>query len=146
YENSIRVGADSNLTLTGNLDNAYLRGAVQLTRLSFTPDFDLTSFASTLSGESTVSSPSGGFMQNLHMAIAVQSTSQINAVSKGFSLQGSANLRIVGTADEPVILGRATLTSGDLIFNGNRYVIQPSSIEFVNPVETEPVVNIAATT
>src|SRR5581483_12232647 len=39
YENSIRVGADSNLTLTGNLDNAYLRGAVQLTRLSFTPDF-----------------------------------------------------------------------------------------------------------
>jgi translocation and assembly module TamB len=146
YENSVRIGADSNLTLTGNLDNAYLRGAVQVTRLSFTPDFDLTSFATSLTGESTVSSPSGGFMQNVHMAIAVQSASQINAVSKGLSLQGSANLRVVGTADNPVILGRATLTGGDLIFNGNRYLIQPSSIEFVNPVETEPVVNIAATT
>ena len=146
YQDSIRLGADTNMALTGNLDNAYLRGSVQLTRLSFTPDFDLTTFAGQMSGGGTVSSPSGGFAQNLHLALAVQSTSQMNLVSRGFSLQGSANLRVVGTADNPVILGRANITSGDLIFNGNRYLLQAGSIEFVNPSETEPVVNLAATT
>ncbi len=146
YGNSVRIGADSNIALTGNLDSAYLRGAVQLTRLSFTPDFDLMNFASQFSGEGTVSAPSGGFMQNLHLAIGVQSTSQMNLVSKGLSLQGSANLRVTGTADNPVILGRANITGGDLIFNGNRYVLQGGSVEFVNPVETEPVVNLAAST
>jgi translocation and assembly module TamB len=146
YGNSVRIGADTNIALTGNLDAAYLRGGVQLTRLSFTADFDLTAFASQFSGGGTVSAPTGGFQQNLHLAIAVQSTSQLNLVSKGLSLQGSANLRVTGTADNPVILGRATITSGDLIFNGNRYLLQSGSIEFVNPVETEPVVNLTAST
>jgi translocation and assembly module TamB len=45
-----------------------------------------------------------------------------------------------------VILGRTNITGGDLIFNGNRYVLEGGSIEFVNPVETEPVVNLAAST
>ena len=146
YQDSVRIGADTNMALTGNLDNAYLRGGVQLTRLSFTPDFDLMAFASSLSGETSVSAPSGGFLQNLHLALAVQSTSQMNLVSKGFSLQGSANLRVTNTADNPVILGRANITGGDLIFNGNRYLLQNGTIEFVNPVQTEPVVNLAVST
>ena len=145
YNNSIRIGANTNMALTGNLDSAYLRGGVQLTRLAFTSDFDLTTFAASFSG-GTVSAPSGGFAQNLHLAISLQSTSQLNLVSKGFTLQGAANLRVVGTADNPVILGRSTITNGDLIFNGNRYLLQDGSIEFVNPVETEPVVNLSVNT
>jgi translocation and assembly module TamB len=146
YQNAVRIGADTNLALTGNLDDAYLRGGVQLTRLSFTPDFDLMAFASSLSGETSVTAPSGGFLQNLHLSIAVQSTSQMNLVSKGFSLQGSANLRVTNTADNPVILGRAIVTGGDLIFNGNRYLLQNGTIEFVNPTQTQPVVNLAVNT
>jgi translocation and assembly module TamB len=145
YGNGVRIAADSNLALTGNLDAAYLRGGVQLTRVAFTPDFDLVGFASQF-GNGSVSAPSGGFAQNLHLAIAVQSTSQLNLVSKGLSVQGNANLRVAGTADNPVILGRTNITGGDLIFNGNRYVLEGGSIEFVNPVETEPVVNLAAST
>jgi translocation and assembly module TamB len=145
YNDAVRLGADSNLALTGNLDSAYLRGQVALTRLAFTPDFDLTTFASSFSGGS-VSAPSGGFMQNLKLAVTLQSASQLNLVSRGLSLQGTANLRVVGTADNPVILGRTTINNGDLIFNGNRYLLQDGSIEFVNPVETEPVVNLAVNT
>lgn len=146
YQNSIRLGADTKLALTGNLNSANLTGGVQLTRLSFTPDFDLVKFAGNFTGESSVSAPSGGFEQNLRLAIAVQSTSQLNLVSRGLSLQGSANLRVTNTADNPVILGRANLTGGDLIFNGNRYLLQSGTIEFVNPVQTEPVVNLAVNT
>lgn len=146
YANAIRVGASTKLALTGNFTSAYLRGDVQLTHLSFTPNFDLMSFVSQFSGGGGVSAPSGGLEQNLHLAINVQSTAQLDLVSKGLSIQGNANLRVVGTADSPVILGRATISGGDIILNGNRFVLQSGSIEFVNPVETEPIVNLAAKT
>jgi translocation and assembly module TamB len=42
----------------------------------------------------------------------------------------------------PVILGRATLTSGEMFFRGKRYEIQSGTIQFANPVRTVPVVNL----
>jgi translocation and assembly module TamB len=45
-----------------------------------------------------------------------------------------------------VILGRINITGGDVIAFGNRYVMQPGTLDFINPVQTEPVVNLAATT
>jgi translocation and assembly module TamB len=46
----------------------------------------------------------------------------------------------------PVILGRANLTSGEMFLAGNRYVLQNGTIDFLNPVRTEAVVNIRAQT
>ncbi|HEX5434980.1 MAG TPA: translocation/assembly module TamB domain-containing protein, partial [Candidatus Angelobacter sp.] len=46
----------------------------------------------------------------------------------------------------PVVLGRATLNSGEMFLAGNRYVLQNGTIDFLNPVRTEPVVNIRAQT
>jgi translocation and assembly module TamB len=59
---------------------------------------------------------------------------------------GSANLRVRGTAANPVILGRVNLDSGDIILNGDRFVLNGGTIEFVNPSETQPVVNLALNT
>ena len=58
----------------------------------------------------------------------------------------SANLRATGTAAQPVLLGRINLTGGDLIFQGNRYVLQSGVIDFVNPTRTEPNMNASVTT
>ena len=67
-------------------------------------------------------------------------------MSPTVSIQGSANLRVIGTANDPVIVGRANLSGGDVIFLGNRYVIQGGTIAFVNTNEIEPVVNLQAST
>jgi translocation and assembly module TamB len=45
-----------------------------------------------------------------------------------------------------VILGRVNLNNGDIIFNGDRFVVNGGTIEFVNPSETQPVVNLALNT
>jgi translocation and assembly module TamB len=66
--------------------------------------------------------------------------------SSEVSVQGNANLRVAGTAAQPVILGRSTLTGGELFFGGNRYIVQQGTIEFLNPVRTEPVVNLQVRT
>jgi translocation and assembly module TamB len=61
-------------------------------------------------------------------------------------VQGSADLMVRGTAAEPVILGRSDITGGEIFFNGSRYTVESGVIQFVNPVHTEPVVNILVTT
>ena len=145
YPEGIRAMLISNLVLTGTPQAALLNGRVQLEKVSFTPDFDLSEFISQFTGESSVGSPSP-FMQSLRLDISLQNTSQMNLASSKVSLQGNANLRIVGTAAAPVILGRSNVTGGELFFAGNRYVIQDGAIDFVNPVRTEPVVNLHVST
>jgi len=145
YPEGLRTVVNSNLSMTGSTQAALVSGQVLIQHISFTPDFDLSSFMSQF-GNSETAAPSAGFAQNVKLNIAVQSTSQMELQSSQVSLSGNANLRIAGTAAAPVILGRATLTSGEMFLAGNRYVLQNGTIDFLNPVRTEPVVNIRAQT
>jgi translocation and assembly module TamB len=82
----------------------------------------------------------------MKLNIAVQSTNQMNLVSSQVSIKGDANLRVVGTAADPVILGRSNLTGGEFFLAGNRYQVDHGTIDFLNPVRTEPVLNIQVKT
>jgi translocation and assembly module TamB len=145
YPDGVRVVVGSNLALTGTTEASLLRGQVNIDHVSFTPDFDMSTFINQFSGESSPPT-SQGITAGMRLDIAVQSTSQMNLVSSKVSLQGSANLRVVGTAADPVILGRTNLTGGELFVAGNRYVIQQGTINFLNPIQTEPVVNVRINT
>ncbi|HEY2115551.1 MAG TPA: translocation/assembly module TamB domain-containing protein [Candidatus Angelobacter sp.] len=142
YPEGVRAILASNLALTGNPQASQLGGQVRIERVSFTPDFDLSTFTSQFGGESSDSGTPGSFTQGMKLNIAVQSTSQMNLVSSQVSVKGDANLRVVGTAADPVILGRTNLTGGEFFLVGNRYEVQHGTIDFLNPVRTEPVLNV----
>jgi translocation and assembly module TamB len=145
YPQGMRENVDANLTLAGTYAKAILGGSVDLADLSFTPAFDLTSFMSQFSGG--VTAPTApGFSQNVSLNIAVHSTNNVNLVSRTLSVGGSANLQVRGTAAEPVILGRVNLSGGDIILNGTRFVLTGGTVQFVNPSETEPVLNLSLNT
>ena len=144
YPQGMRESVDATLRLTGGFNRATLGGNVNLSELSFTPAFDLSTFVSQFSGG--VEAPQRGFAQNVALNIGVQSTNNVNLVSRTLSVGGSANLQVRGTAAEPVILGRVNLSGGDIIVNGNRYVLTGGTVQFVNPSETEPVVNLMLST
>jgi translocation and assembly module TamB len=78
--------------------------------------------------------------------VAVNSANSVNLTSRTLSIGGTANLQLRGTAADPVILGRVNLSSGDIILNGNRFVLSGGTVQFVNPSETQPVVNLTLTT
>jgi translocation and assembly module TamB len=141
YPDGVRQAIDTNLTLSGTSEAALLRGQVRVDQLQFTPEFDLTDLTNQFGAETTPP-PSQGFSQNLQLDVSVQSTGGVNLVSRTLSLRAAANLNIRGTAAQPVVLGRINLNGGDMIFNGNRYILQSGTIDFVNPVQTQPVVNL----
>jgi translocation and assembly module TamB len=145
YPQGVRETANANLRLTGSMQHAALNGSVTLTDLSFTPAFDLSAVIDQFSGG--VSPPAGdGFAQNLDLNIALNSTNDTNLVSRSLSVAGAANLQIRGSAAEPVILGRVSLTGGDVILHGNRFVLTGGTIQFINPAMTQPVLNVGLTT
>ena len=84
--------------------------------------------------------------QNIHLNLAIHSTNAIALTSRTLSINGSANLLVRGTADNPVVLGRVNLTGGDMILNGDRFLLTGGTIQFVNPTQTESVVNATITT
>ncbi|MGB2889892.1 MAG: translocation/assembly module TamB domain-containing protein, partial [Candidatus Acidiferrales bacterium] len=145
YPQGVRAILDGKIALNGTAQDSTLSGQVSVDRLSFTNEFDLASFMSQFSDESPTTS-STGFEQNMHLKIAVQSAQQLALASSKLSVEGSTNLRVTGTAANPVILGRTTLTGGELFFLGNRYQIQNGVINFANPIRTEPVVNLNVAT
>ncbi|MGA9673255.1 MAG: translocation/assembly module TamB domain-containing protein [Terracidiphilus sp.] len=145
YPQGMRESVDANLRLSGTTDMAVLSGAVRLSDLSFTPAFDLSSFVGQFGG-GVLAPPSKGFAQNVQLNVTVASTSSVNLTSRTVSLGGTANLQLRGTAADPVVLGRVNLNNGDIILNGNRFVLNGGTIQFVNPSETQPVMNISLTT
>ena len=145
YPTGMRETLNADIRLAGTTDNAVLGGQVTLADLSFTPAFDLNSFIDQFSGG--VSAPATpGLAQNIQLNLGVSSENNINLVSRALSINGTANLRVRGTAAQPVILGRVNLDSGDIILNGDRFVLNGGTIQFVNPSETQPVVNLSLNT
>jgi translocation and assembly module TamB len=145
YPQGMREQMDADIRMTGTSENALLGGRVNIQSMSFTPSFDLMNFVSQLSS-GVAPPPSQGFAQNLQLNLAVTSNNNLNLVSRALSIDGTANLQVRGTAAQPVILGRINLNDGDVIFNGNRFTLAGGTVEFVNPAETQPVVNLALNT
>jgi translocation and assembly module TamB len=145
YPHGVRSIVGGTLQMSGSPQNSTLNGKVLIDRLSFTQDFDIANFIGQFSGETPPAVPSV-FQQNMKLNVAVQTASNLNAVSSKLSVAGTANLSVGGTAANPVILGRTTLTGGEVFFLGKRYEVQNGTIEFVNPVRTEPTLNLYVTT
>ena len=145
YPQGMRERLNANIRLTGSTTAAVLGGNVNLADLSFTRAFDLGDFINQISG-GVAAPPSQGFTQNIALNLAVHSSNNVNLVSRTLSVGGTANLQVRGTVADPVILGRVNLTGGDIILNGNRYLLTGGTIQFVNPSVTQPVVNLTITT
>jgi translocation and assembly module TamB len=144
YPEGTRAQLDSNLTMIGSPNSSSLNGRVTIDSLSFTPAFDLANFIGQITSSS--SSVPAAWERNMRLNVTVASSEVLALSSSQLSLQGSADLRVVGTLGSPVVLGRTALTGGSLIFLGNVYQVQSGTVVFANPVKTEPTLNLYVTT
>ncbi|HLZ40225.1 MAG TPA: translocation/assembly module TamB domain-containing protein [Candidatus Sulfotelmatobacter sp.] len=144
YPEGLRTVLNTNLAFTGSTQSSVLSGRVIVDTLSFTPDFDLSKFADQFSTANTPTQP--GFADTVKLAVNVQTASSLNAVSSQVSIAGQAVLQVGGTAADPVITGRTTLTSGELFYRNLRYELQRGVITFDDPNQTHPVLNVSVNT
>jgi len=141
----LRTVLDSNLGFSGNTQSSTLNGRVLIDTLAFTPDFDLATFSDQFSGN-TATPAQPGFADNVRLAIGVQSKENLSATSSQISLEGHVDLQVIGTAANPVVIGRTDLTAGELFYRNVRYQLERGIITFDNPDQTTPVLNVEVTT
>lgn len=144
YPDGLRSVLDANLAFSGTTQASTLNGRVLIDNLSFTPDFDISKFGDQFSTGNDLSQP--GFADTIKLGISVQSQQNLNAISSQISIAGQAALQVGGTAANPVITGRTTLTAGELFYRNVRYQLQKGVITFDDPNETRPVLNVSVTT
>ena len=58
------------------------------------------------------------------------------------NLQADANLTLRGNPDHPGMIGRVTVTQGDVVFAGTKYTIDQGTVTFYNPQKIEPILNV----
>ncbi len=138
--------ASGNLRFVGGTQSALLSGNVTVQRLLMSEGFDLGSLVVT--SKSPVAAPvtSVSFLRNLQFDIQATTSPDARVEWSNTSFEGEANLRVRGTWENPILLGRISLTNGELSFAGNRYRLSRGDINFSNPFRLDPELNVQATT
>ncbi len=143
------ISATSNATiaLAGNLKRSTMSGTVSVERIAYARSSDLGSLLSTASiPPSTPSAPSP-LLSGMRLDVHVLTAPDIQIISAYANrLSVLANLTVRGTAEHPGILGRMTVTDGQLVFFGNTYTVTTGTINFYDPSAISPVLNISLDT
>ncbi len=139
----ISITANQQLKVQGTLKNALVSGDITITKFSQIPSADLAAaFANTSPPVPNATSP----LNNLHFDIHVRSAPELMVQTSVAKLAGDADLRLKGTAMNPVLLGRVNIAQGDIKINGQKYYLERGDLTFANPVHLDPVIDIEAKT
>jgi translocation and assembly module TamB len=143
YPEGVSTVADAELSFSGTTENSIISGDVTILRTGFNPRTDLASVLAKSAEPVRTPSSQAGFLSGLHFDVTIESAPDISVQSTlAENVQMEASLRLRGTALNPALLGRVTITQGQLIFFGTKFTIDQGAISFFNPVKIEPVLNI----
>jgi translocation and assembly module TamB len=143
----ISVVSNANLALIGTTRRSLLNGTVSVTRISYTSNSDAGSLLSTASTPPSTPSEPSPLLSGLHLDVHILTAPDIRVISTYTqSLDVLANLTLRGTAETPGMLGRVTITNGQLVFFGNTYTVDTGTINFYDPAAIQPILNISLET
>jgi len=146
-QQGVSVVADANVQLTGGTKASAVSGTVTIDQVTYTPASDLGSILSRAAPPVQSPIAPSPLLDNMKLDIQVRTSSSMAVqASLAENLQADANLRIRGTASQPGVLGRVSITEGQLVFFSSTYTVNSGTISFYNPIRIEPVMNISLVT
>jgi TamB, inner membrane protein subunit of TAM complex len=149
YPEGFRSTINADLGLQGTLNSLVLNGTVVVQdgvwskRIDTDPDlFNLAGGTQTALG--AAAQPSSF---PLRFDLDIVAASSLRIQNNVANLVASADLKLQGTYERPLLFGRAEIERGDVLFEGNRYIVTPGgSIDFFNPSRIEPFFDLEAET
>jgi hypothetical protein len=145
--------ADMDLFLSGSLADARLTGSVDVLRVSYLGQVDTNAGLLGFSGDlETDAGPLGPLAPARDGAIALTLDLQVSAPrmtvidTRNARIEGRADMQVRGTFDQPQLSGTVEILGGEYLFNGNRYFVRESFIDFTDPTAATPFFDVAAET
>ena len=146
-QQGVSIVADANVRLAGTSDSSVLSGTVTIDRVAYAPRTDLGSVLTRAAPPVQSAAAPSPLLDNMKLDLRVRSSGGASVqTSLAENLQADADLRIRGTAANPGVLGRITITEGQLVFFGSTYTVNTGTIGFYNPVRVEPILDLSLET
>lgn len=143
YPEGVSSTSNAALTFTGTADRSVLSGDVTLTRMGFNPRSDLGTILASAAQPVTAPAQPSRFRQGLRFDVRITTAPEVRLETKlTKDIQADASLRLRGDSTHPILLGRVSISQGEVMFFGNKYTINTGQVLFVNASRIEPTVSL----
>lgn len=145
----MRTEVDSELTLSLG-DRPRLTGRATVQRGAYREPLSLAAGLVSTARLRALQAPGGTsptFLDRLELEVAVASRQDLVVDNNYGRMEIGLDVRLVGTAARPSVVGRATIREGGVLFLGGRtYQVERGSIDFTNPLAIVPDLDLSART
>ncbi|MEZ5316032.1 MAG: translocation/assembly module TamB domain-containing protein [Vicinamibacterales bacterium] len=151
YPEGFTSTANADLWLRGPVQAPTLGGTVDVLDVNYHPPIESTSLFELAGGAvaggadaAPAEAPPDVFPLGFNVHVQVARTSLLQTAVA--SIQGSASLDLTGTLEQPSLNGRVDIDSGEFYALGNRYLVQPGTVDFTEALPFQPVFDLQAET
>ncbi len=147
-----KIEISSDLTFYGTSDKSDLSGTIVFNKAEYYKDIDidLTSAVSSKKRKTSTSGNKTGtgipLLDKMTLNIDIDYKDPISVDNNLAFILMEPDVNISGTAVNPVIIGRAKIIAGTIVYQKKEFEIDKGIIDFVNPYKIDPELNIAAKT
>jgi hypothetical protein len=148
YPEGFRSEIDADINLRGTVQSPLLTGRVTVRDALYERRFQTTPNLFDFGGQTlAVGAPASTSVVPLRFDIQIDAPPGSLRIQNNVArLEAEADLRLQGTYDRPQLSGRAEINRGDVVLEGNRYLVTRGTIDFINPAAIEPYFDIEAET
>jgi hypothetical protein len=144
-QQGVRVTTSANLLLEGTFERSILSGTMNISEGEYTQRWEGEDELMTLS-DTSVGGVDHPLARSMSLDLDVLAPGDLRIVNNMADVELNADLQIRGTVASPVILGSATVLDGAVMFRDQRYRFLRGSVEFQNPLRTEPSFDVSIET
>ncbi len=144
YPEGARTLLDARLRLFGNADRQWITGTIDVLQALYARRYDVAS--ELLASRRALAHAPASLDEGAQLDIHVRIPGTLRVDNNLATLTARADLQVQGTTRAPVVTGRAEIERGRVYFQGQTYVVQRGTLDFVNPRRLEPLFDIEAET
>jgi translocation and assembly module TamB len=145
YPPGVSSMTTANLRWMGTPTGSTLSGEATISKLAVIPGFNFGTYL-LHTAQAPALAQTHPLLGRIRMDVHVVTTPDLEMQTAALNLSGNADLNLRGTAAKPVLLGRADVLEGQVVFNGTKYRMERGDITFTNPLTTTPVLDLQAST
>ena len=147
----LNVFLDSHLELSGTPDEAALAGSIVIFDGVYYKDVTLNPLEMLRPREERAVKPKPSditlpYLSNLRLNVTIAGRNPFMVDNNLAELEVIPDIQIMGTLQQPRVIGRTDIPDGIIRFQSRRFQVVEGTIDFVNPYEIQPEVNIRGET
>lgn len=145
-EEAISIKTHANLALRGRPGTFVLSGNIDILHIQYLQELDLQFLIQSIQRRKALQDPIGSRTPGLRLNLIVRTRQTIKLAGPSIDLRLQMDLRVRGTTNKPEIQGRIETIGGTISFEDRKYSFSAGSIDFIDPIQINPDINLQANT